>query len=480
MRPNADDLLALSIAELAPLLRSRQVSSVELTQAVLSRIEHLQPVLNSFITVTAPEAEPAAEAADRAIAAGKYLGPLHGIPISIKDLFATKGVRTTAGSKILANWIPDADAVAVAKLRAAGAVIVGKTNMHEFAYGITNENAYYGPARNPWNPHLVPGGSSGGSAAAVATSQGFASLGSDTGGSIRIPSAACGIVGLKPTYGLVSRVGAIPLSWSLDHVGPITRTVEDAAIMLSILADFSAGSPAAPHPGAGGEPRANYRADLRKGIEGIRVGISKTYFFENADPEILSAVSTAIAKLETLGATTVPVSIPQLEHCAAAETQINLAEATSYHAPNLLERPDDYSPGVRTTLEAGRYLLATDYVQSQRVRATLQKNFAAAFDQVDVIVMPTLPAFPPELGQMMVQSGSLHEFIVDAFLRFNIPFDLTGLPAISLPCGFGSNGLPIGLQIAAPAFHELRVLQVAHAYEQSSEWRKRRPAIIQS
>jgi aspartyl-tRNA(Asn)/glutamyl-tRNA(Gln) amidotransferase subunit A len=466
----AKELYDLPISELAPLIHSKKISPVELTDQVLSRIEALQPKLNSFITVTALEAQEAARIAEKDILAGHYRGPLHGVPISIKDLFATRGVRTTAGSKVLAGWIPDFDATPVAKLRAAGVIFVGKTNMHEFAYGVTNDNPHYGPARNPWDPRLVPGGSSGGSGAAVASSQSIASLGSDTGGSIRIPSAVCGVVGLKPTYGRVSRFGAIPLSWSLDHVGPITKTVEDAAILLGVVAGYDPRDASTSNRDV-----PDYRSALNKSLSGVKIGIPKEYFFDHVDGEILQAVKSAIAHLEDLGAKLIVVSIPHLENCAAMEAHINLAEATSYHEPYLKTKAEDYGPGVRTDLEAGRFLLATDYVKSQRTRTLLQRNFRTAFETVDVIVSPTLPAFPPNVGEVYVQSGDQREHIVDAFLRFNIPYDLTGLPAISLPCGFSSHGLPIGLQIAGPAFEETKVLRVAHAYEQYSEWHLRRP-----
>src|SRR5208282_2140562 len=379
--------------------------------------------------------------AEQEIRQGHYRGPLHGIPISIKDLFATRGVRTTAGSKVLANWIPDYDATAVAKLHEAGMVMVGKTNMHEFAYGVTNDNPFYGPARNPWDATRVPGGSSGGSGAAVASSQCSASLGSDSGGSIRIPSSSCGVVGLKPTYGRVSRHGAIPLSWSLDHVGPITKTAKDAAIMLAAIA-----GPDPRDPSASARPLPDYRQEMRGNIRGLRLGVPRQYFSEHVDPEIQKLVSAAIRQLESLGATRVEVDIPDLEICSAMEAHITLAEATSYHEPYLKKQADDYGPGVRTDLEAGRYLLATDYVKSQRARTLLQRNFNEAFKQAEVIVSPTVPALPPLVGEMLVQSGDLQEHVIDAFLRFNIPYDLTGFPAISIPCGFSASALPVGLQ----------------------------------
>jgi len=468
----ASSIDALTIAQLGPLLRARKLSSLEVTESCLQRIERLNPKLNAFITVTAESARREARQADREIQAGKYRGPLHGVPLSIKDLFATRGVRTTAGSEVLANWIPDFDATAVHRLREAGAVIVGKTNMHEFAYGVTNDNAHYGPARNPWNPTLIPGGSSGGSGVAVATVQGFASLGSDTGGSIRIPSAICGTVGLKPTYGRVSRYGAIPLAWSLDHVGVITRCSEDAAIMLKAIAghdslDASSSDRTVP----------DYRDEMRGTVREMKIGVPANYFFEHVNREIASAVRTAISLLEQLGAKLTDVHIANLEPCSAAEAQINLVEATSYHEKWLAEKADEYEDDVRVNLEAGRYLIGTDYVKSQRFRSTLKEDFARVLETVDVIVSPMLPAFPPKIGEEWVQSGDMREDVVDAFLRFAIPYDLTGMPSISIPCGFGTNGLPIGLQIAGRPFAESTVLRVASAYEKATDWHRRMPPL---
>src|ERR1039457_2972692 len=319
----SDELSLRPIAQVAPLLASRQISPVELFEDVLKRIHKLQPKRNSFITITEAEGRKAATEAEAEIRNGHYRCPLHGIPISIKDLFATHGMRTTAGSKVLGNSVPDFDATAVVRLRQAGMVMVGKTNMHEFAYGVTNDNAHYGPARNPWDQTRVPGGSSGGSAAAVASSQCTASLGSDTGGSIRIPSAACGTVGLKPTYGRVSRYGAIPLAWSLDHVGPLTKSVEDAAIMLTAIAGADVMDPT-----ASSRPVPNYRKEMQGSIRGLRLGGPRQYFFERVDPEIQKFVSAALRQLESMGATRVEVDIPALENCSAMEALITLAEAT--------------------------------------------------------------------------------------------------------------------------------------------------------
>jgi len=467
-----EELMSRPIAELAPLLRKRAISPVELFDATLRRIHRLQPKLNSFITITEEEGRKAALRAEDEIQRGQYRGPLHGIPISVKDLFATRGVRTTAGSKILGNWTPDFDATAVAKLHEAGMVMMGKTHMHEFAYGVTSDNPHYGAARNPWDATRVPGGSSGGSGAAVASSQCAASLASDSGGSIRIPSAVCGVVGLKPTYGRVSRHGAIPLAWSLDHVGPIAKTVEDAALLLSAIAGQDPMDPSS-SPG----PVADYRTEMMGEVRGLRVGVPLHFFFDHVDSEIGRAVNAAIRTLEGLGMRTVEVDIPGLECCAAMEAHINLAEATSYHEQYLKTQADAYGAGVRTDLEAGRFLLATDYVKSQRARAWLQRNFNEALGHADVIVSPTVPAFPPMVGEVWVQSGDLREHIVDAFLRLNIPYDLTGLPAISVPCGFSASGLPIGLQIAGRAFEEATILRVAHRYEQTTNWHTIRPTV---
>lgn len=444
---------------LGRLLKTRKVSPVELLDQFLERIDRLNPGLNAYITVTAESAKRAARVFEKEIMQGRYRGPLHGIPVSVKDMFATRGVRTTAGSKILSEWVPDFDATAVHRLQRAGAVLLGKTNMHEFAYGVTNDNPHYGPVRNPWDTKRVPGGSSGGSAAAVAAGMCAASLGSDTGGSIRIPSACCGTVGLKPTYGRVSRYGAIPLSWTLDHVGPIARSVEDAAILLQALA-----GPDANDSTASATLPPDYGKDLEKGIAGMCIGVPENYFFEHVDPEIERAVRSASSELERLGARLVPVRVAHLESCAAMEAHITLAEATSYHEPHMRARAYDYGDRVRVNLEAGRYLLATDYVKSQRARSLLQQAFADAFKKTDVLLTPVLPAFPPVIGEVYVQSGAMREHVVDAFLRFNIPFNLTGLPAISVPCGFSSAGLPIGIQIAGMAFDEATVLRVAYAY----------------
>ena len=468
----AESLLQLSLAELSGRVRRREISPVEIVRETLERIDRLGPRLNSYITVTGEQAAAEARRAEGEIQKGNYRGPLHGLPIAVKDIFDTRGVRTTAGSKILRDRVPDHDATVVARLRRAGAVLIGKANMHEFSYGVTSDNPHYGPVRNPWDPRRIPGGSSGGSGAAVAASLCAASLGSDTGGSIRIPAAACGVVGLKPTYGRVSRHGAVPFAWSLDHVGPIARTAEDAALMLNVLAGRDAKDRTSSR-----RPVPDYARALRAPVRGLRLGIPRNFFFEHVDPEILSAVRAAIQALERLGARSVPVSLPHLEHCAAAAAQITLVEAASYHERNLRVRAQDYGDDVRLRLYAAGNFLATDYVKSQRARTLLRQAMAEAFKQADVIVTPTLPAFPPPIKEYFVRSGDMREHVIDAFIRFNNPFNLTGLPAVSVPCGFGSAGLPVGLQIVGKPFDEAGVLRLAHAYQTQTDWHKKRPAL---
>lgn len=463
------DPLQLSLVELGGQIKAGKISSVDLVQATLARIDQLNPRLNCYITVMRDSALRDAQTADEEIRRGNRRGSLLGIPVSVKDIFATKGVRTTAGSKVLRDWVPDHDATIVQRLRNAGAILIAKANQHEFSYGVTSNNPHFGPVRNPWDTNLVPGGSSGGSAAAVAAALCVASIGSDSGGSIRIPSAACGVTGLKPTYGRVSRFGAVPLAWSMDHVGPIAKTAADAAVLLSVLAGADPNDSTCSE-----EPVPDYPAALSGRIDGLRIGWPQQYFSENVDSEIQTAVDAAVTALEKLGARRVPVDLPHLELCPGIAAQITLAEASSYHEPYFRKAPDDYGEEPRRKVEAGFYLLASDYVKSQRARTLLHNTFARAFEEVDVIAAPTVPAFPPPVGEEWVQSGSLREHVIDAFTRLNIPCDLTGHPAISVPCGLSAAGLPIGLQLMGRPFHESAVLRAAHAYQTRTDWHLRR------
>ena len=456
-------LATASLATVAARLKKKEISPVEVTNAVLDRIAAVDGKVKAYVTVTADEARQAARAAETEIAVGRYRGPLHGIPIGVKDLFYTRGVKTTASSKILASFIPDHDATVVERLKQAGAIIVGKTNTHEFAYSVFSP-----PTRNPWDLDRIPGGSSGGSGAAVAASLCAAALGTDTGGSIRIPSALCGVVGIKPTYGRVSKYGVIPLSWTADHAGPIARTVEDTALLLGVIAGHD------PRDAASADvPVPNYAAALSGDVKGLRVGLPKQYYFEAIDPEVETAVRAAVKALEGRGATVDEISLPSLAHIAGVHVAIVLTEAATYHEKWLRTRPDDYAPDVRFGLEWGKLFTGMDYVQAQRVRELIRADFAQALTRVDVIAAPTVPVAAPKVGESSVTIKGQAEGILGAMIRLNRPSNHTGLPAASVPCGFTAGGLPIGLQLIGRPFDEATVLRAAHAYEIASPWRSR-------
>jgi aspartyl-tRNA(Asn)/glutamyl-tRNA(Gln) amidotransferase subunit A len=448
------ELWALSATEVAAGIEARAFTSEEVTSVLLERIERYDPYLRAFITVDAEQALAAARLADRSDRAG----PLHGVPIAIKDNIATRGLRTTAGSRVLADWIPERDAPVVRDLRAAGAIVLGKTNLHEFAYGGTCSNVEFGAVRNPWDLAHVPGGSSGGSGAALAASLCPTALGTDTAGSVRLPAAQCGVVGLKPTYGRISIEDVIPLAWSLDHVGPMARTVADVALVYGALAS-------AP-------PAAE-----QKGIAGLRLGVPRTYFFEALQPDVEAALEGALVALRELGAVLVDVEWPGVEVSNSATWTIILAEASAYHRPWFRTRPEAYSAETRANLELGEFLPAGDYVQAQRVRSVLKASVREVLQRVDALVTPSLAITPPRIGQTAVEVGGKVKAINPVFIRLADPFNLTGLPAISVPCGFGTDGLPIGLQIAAAPFAEDTVLRIAAAYEAATDWHVRRPTL---
>ncbi|HET8943909.1 MAG TPA: amidase [Dehalococcoidia bacterium] len=460
------DLTRITIAEAAPLIRDRRLSPVELTDACLARIEAVEPRLNAFITVTAEAARAAAKEAADEIARGGYRGDLHGIPVALKDLFATAGIRTTAGSTILADNVPESDSDPAARLRAAGAVLVGKLNLHEFAFGATGVNPHYGPCRNPWDTSRITGGSSSGSGASVASGECLAALGTDTGGSIRIPASLCGVTGIKPTFGRVSRRGVIPLSWSLDHVGPLTRCVEDAAIVLQTIAGYDPDDAS-----SSTEPVSDYTVGLRDGVGGLRVGVPGEFFFDNVDPEVEAAVRAAIGVLEGQGASVSEVSLPLVAEAPAAVTAIMLPEALAYHRKWMDERPDDYGEDVRYRLELGATFLAVHHVQAQRFREMIAGRWRdEVFSKVDLLAMPATmaPAFPIERSDLSVTFS---------LIRNTNPLNLLGVPAISVPCGFTASGLPIGLQLAGRWWDESTVLRAAFAYEQATDWHKRAPPV---
>ncbi|MBV9599994.1 MAG: Asp-tRNA(Asn)/Glu-tRNA(Gln) amidotransferase subunit GatA [Chloroflexi bacterium] len=466
-----NDPTQLDITRLAELLRSRQTSSVDLTRAYLERIDRLNPRLNAYITVTAEAALQQARAADAEIARGNYRGPLHGVPVGIKDLFDVGGAPTTFGSKILKDNQARQDSAVVARLKRAGAVILGKHNLHEFAFGITSENPHFGAVRNPWDTDRIPGGSSGGTAAAVAAGLCAAGIGSDTGASIRAPASFCGIVGLKPTYGRVSRVGGLPLAWSLDHAGPMTRSVADCALMLQAIA-----GPDPTDPGSADVPVPDFSEHLQAGVRGLRVGVPNDYFFDVVEPDVDRSVRDAIRVLESLGARVYEVRLPHALHAQVAGNVIMSTEAAAWHGSWLRERADDYGADVLARIRGGQLIRAVDYLASQQMRTLIQDDFRQAFQDADVVVAPTVPLVAPPIGRTLEPGGPLNLAPRSIANRATVPCNLTGMPAISIPCGV-SGGLPVGLQIMGPAFSEPLVLRVAAAYEAATPWRSTGPPL---
>lgn len=455
------------IEALAPQIRARQVSPVDLLGSCLDRIGRLDGDLKSFVYL-APDALEEARRADAEIAAGRWRGPLHGVPIALKDNYFTKDMPTTAGTAAPGYSFPRRDSAAAARLREAGAVIIGKTRTHEFAWGNATP-----PTRNPWDLERIPGGSSGGSGAAVAGRLCAAALGSDTGGSIRIPASLSGTVGLKPTFGRVSRDGIVPHSWSLDHPGPLTRTVADAALLMNVLAGYDPSDPACRD-----RPVPDYTMALGQPIAGLRIGVCRNHFFERNEEDVETAVEQAIRDIAAEGASVREFRIPNLQYGLGAIFAIELASSTAYHDAALREgRTEHFQPDVRTLVEIGRFVTAPDYLKAEQLRRLLMEDFRRTFDEVDVILSPTTPLTAWKVDESAVAIGGRDESVLAASWRLTYPFNLTGLPAISLPCGFDRRGLPIGLQIAGKPFDELTVLRTAHVYERSHEWKNQAPDI---
>jgi aspartyl-tRNA(Asn)/glutamyl-tRNA(Gln) amidotransferase subunit A len=462
-----NQLLQLSIAEAARSFQAGELSPAELTGACLERIEALDLKLNAFVTLLAETASAEARAAERRLAQGKRLGPLDGIPFAIKDLYETKGIPTTAGSKILADCVPTEDATCVRRLREQGVVLLGKLNMHEWAFGGTNVVSHFGPTHNPWALDRITGGSSGGSAAALAASLCLGSLGSDTGGSIRMPASMCGIVGLKPTFGRVSKYGVIPLSDSLDHAGPLTRTVEDAALVLQAIAGHDPNDPTSED-----KPVPDYSASLTGDVRGLRIGVPDKDVLSGLEKDVEASFQAALATLESLGASLVDVRIPTLQQADAIWLAVAAPEAAAFHRRNLEQRPQDFSEQVRLRLQLGLQLRAVDYLRGLEGQRQLRAEVEEQYAKIDVLATPTTAFTASKIEDELSASGReihLH--------RFTCPFNLTGQPAISLPCGFDSQGLPVGLQIVGRPFDEETVLRVAHAYEQATDWHRRRPPL---
>jgi aspartyl-tRNA(Asn)/glutamyl-tRNA(Gln) amidotransferase subunit A len=468
----------MSVAALGRALRNGSLSPVELAEAALQRIEALDGQVRAFVTVTRERALNDARQAERDLRAGNGRGPLYGIPLALKDLVATRGIRTTAGSQVLADYIPDEDATVAERLAAAGVVLMGKTNTHEFAYG-----TFTRPTANPWDLARIPGGSSGGSAAALPARMCSLAIGTDTGGSIRIPAACCGITGLKPTYGLVSAYAIIPLSWSLDHPGPMARSVEDCALMLDTLAGYDPRDPASlPNPSA--KPayaEALQHLDMESApLAGLRLGAPDDDYFTYTDPEISAAVQEALKTLEGLGAEIEPVRLPdELSDLFQAYRGIQMPEATAAHieAGWWPARADAYSPIVRSRLELGGQLPVTEYIHAQRLRRAFSEGMRALMQRVDALALPTLPILPPRIDQLdqPIRLGNREYDASSWLLRFTFPFNMTGQPALSLPCGFSTAGLPIGLQLVGRHLDEPTILRIGHTYQQATPWHTRRP-----
>jgi aspartyl-tRNA(Asn)/glutamyl-tRNA(Gln) amidotransferase subunit A len=449
----------MNIIESGKALRAGTTTSVELVRQCLARIGELNPSLNAFITVTDAVALEQAAAADRELAAGRDRGPLHGIPYALKDNFSTKGIRTTCGSKFFEDHVPSIDSAVTEKLAAAGAVLIGKTGLHELAYGITSNNPHFGAVRNPCDVERIPGGSSGGSASAVASGMCAMAMGTDTGGSIRIPAAFCGTVGIKPTSGRVSRYGVMPLDFSLDHMGPITGTVRDAAATLEALAGYDSRDDTSSRNVPG-----RYVPTEKPNIAGWKIGRPENFFTERVQPEILAAYEHSLKVAESLGAEIVPVRVPDIAAINIVGRLILMSEASAL-MERYMNRRESFGADVLALLDQGRLLAATDYVNAQRMRRVMQRDFARIWKQVDLLMTPTSAIIAPKIGQTTVEIDGAPEDTRMAATRFVRPFNVLGLPALSLPCGSGEFGMPVGLQIVGKAFDEARILEAGACLE---------------
>jgi aspartyl-tRNA(Asn)/glutamyl-tRNA(Gln) amidotransferase subunit A len=455
-----------SIVETGERLRKRDVSPVELTKDCLSRIEKLNPRLNAFITVTVESALIQARVAEAEILRGHWRGPLHGIPLALKDLIDTAGIRTTAASALFKNRIPEEDAEVVRRLKDAGAVFLGKQNLHEFAYGGSSMISHYGEVHNPGDPGRIAGGSSGGSAASVAAGLSYGAIGTDTAGSVREPAALCGVVGLKPTYGRVSVRGVIPLSRSLDHVGPIARTVSDAALMLQAIASYDAKD-------ANGMnvPIGDYLAAIGKPLTSVRIGLPMKFFYEDLDPEVGSAMEEALGTLRALGN-----NLFEIEMDVPTDRTLQAAESYAFHREFVSKNPELYQPETLRRIRTGEGISAAQIEEAERNLKQIRSEIVKVFERVDFLVTPTTPIPAPAIADLERDPDALRPCEL-LLLRNTRPTNVWGLPAISIPCGFTKAGLPIGLQIIGPHWREDRVLQLAYAYEQATDWHKRSPRL---
>jgi len=448
----------MTLLEAAAALRARKVSSVELTRASLAAIE-TQKALNAFLAIPAEAALESAKEADKELRSGRDRGPLHGVPIALKDLFDTKGVPTTAGSRVFEHRIPAEDSTVTAKLAAAGAVLIGKTNQHEFAYGITSDNPHFGAVRNPWDLERSPGGSSGGSGAAVASGIVAMAMGTDTGGSIRIPASFCGCVGLKPTFGRVSKYGVLPLGFTLDHIGPLTRTVRDTAVTMNAIAGHDPRDVS-----SSAHPVEDYFPGPAPSIAGLRIGLPDNFYLEHADPEVATAVHRMAALAESLGARIVHVRVPDIGALNAVARVILLCEASAALEP-YLGRPELFGKDVLALLDQGRLLPATDYIHAQRLRSLYRDQFNALWQDTDCLFTPATPTPAPRIGQYSIEIAGKTEDVRLATTAMLRGINAVGLPALSLPSGLSEGNLPLGLQIIGPAFSEALLLRTGAALE---------------
>ena len=462
------ELWRLSIARAGEGLARREFSAVELLESTLDRLHATEPAVHAYVTLMEESARRDASAADDDLGRGTWRGPLHGIPVGVKDLCYTRGVPTQAGSRVLEGFVPDYDATVVRRLAGGGAVIVGKTVTHEFAYGQDVP-----PTRNPWRTDCYPGGSSAGSGVAVAVGSAFGAIGTDTGGSIRVPASVDGVVGMKPTYGRVSRHGVIPMSATLDTVGPLTRTAEDCALMLGVIAGHDAGD-----SGSLAEPVPDYRGELRRGVAGLRLGVDRDFFFyRHVAPDVRAAVEAAIQELESLGAEMVDVRLPELELAVNVGMAVLLADTSEWHRRLLRSHGDKYVPATRIMLELGEMVLGAQYVHAQRARAALRGRLRDSFamHRLDGLVCPTLPQTTMPVDKLSVDLTGEGETALSTFLHHCFLGNVFGIPALSFPCGFSSDDLPIGFQVYARPLQEAVLLRVGHAYQQVTTWHDRRP-----
>ena len=465
------DLTKASVRAVGALVRDRQVSAVEVVGAAHERIERYEPVVNAFVTVLREASLKAAEQVDRDVAAGKFL-PLAGVPIAVKDSFDVAGVKTTAGSKVL-DRVATEDATVVARLKAAGCVVVGKTSLHEFAFGFTNQNPHHGDCKNPWDPTRIPGGSSGGNAVALACSMALGAVGGDTGGSIRMPAALCGVDGLKVTYGRVSRHGGIALSWSMDTVGPMARNVGDLAVLLQAMAGADPKDAACSR-----RPVPDY-AEAARGVDlqGVRIGIPHRHFFETVEPDVGAALQDALPIFKGLGATLVDVDFPPVDPVVGAHRAILFSEAAAAHDALVRARGGEIAPDVLPLLQAGHFFSAPQYLAAQQARRRLIDDYRRLWKAFDVLVAPTSPVAATPIGATKITLGGKERPLVRVYLDHTLPFNLTGQPALSVPCGFTNKGLPVGLQLVGRPFDEGTLLRLGAAFESATTWHEKRPPV---